>query len=273
MLLEFNQIYHMDCLEGMQYVPPASIDLVITDPPFAIDFKAKRSNYNRTASRVIEGYNEIPQSDYYDFTKAWMQQVYRLLKESGSMYVFSGWNNLKDVLMALDDVGFITVNHIIWKYQFGVVTKRRFVTSHYHCLYVCKDDRKRKFFPFSRFSQDARDEQGRSLHYRDKEDVWEIKREYWTGDTKTPTKLPAEIIKKILMYSSEEGDVVLDPFLGSGQVAVVSKMLNRRFLGFEIVKEYYDFARKRLENNVYRIKSEDVSPAVQPALKLFAQES
>ena len=65
------------------------------------------------------------------------------------------------------------------------------------------------------------------MHYKDKEDVWEIKREYWTGDEKTPTKLPAEIIKKILQYSSEEGDLVFDPFLGSGQTAVVSKLLKR----------------------------------------------
>ena len=72
-------------------------------------------------------------------------------------------------------------------------------------------------------------ENGRSLHYRDKEDVWDIKREYWTGDEKTPTKLPSEIIKKLLEYSSEKKDIVFDPFLGSGQTAVVSKSLNRRF--------------------------------------------
>jgi len=93
------------------------------------------------------------------------------------------------------------------------------------------------------------------LHYKDKEDVWEIKREYWTGDEKTPTKLPAEIIKKILQYSSEEGDLVFDPFLGSGQTAVVSKLLKRNYMGFEIVKEYFDFISKRLKSNSYRIKS------------------
>lgn len=158
--------------------------------------------------------------------------------------------------MALDENGFITINHIIWKYQFGVVTSKKFVTSHYHCLYVCKDNSKRKFFPYSRFNKNAKTTDGKSLHYNDKEDVWNIKREYWTGDKKTPTKLPAEIIKKILKYSSEEKDVILDPFLGSGQVAVVSKMLKRKYLGFEIVKEYYNFAKKRLEKNVYRLKKE-----------------
>ena len=251
-----NKIYNKDCIVGMKTIPNEKIDLVVTDPPFAINFKAKKSNYNRTASRVLSGYDEIKAEDYYDFTNAWMAEAYRILKKSGSMYVFSGWNNLKDILTALDDNNFTTINHIIWKYQFGVVTSKKFVTSHYHCLFVCKDDKKRKFFPYSRFEKNAKTSDGQSLHYRDKEDVWIIKREYWTGDDKTPTKLPAEIIKKILEYSSEKKDLVLDPFLGSGQVAVISKMLGRQYLGFETVKEYYNFANKRLQKNVYRLKKE-----------------
>ena len=253
--ISLNNIYNCDCIQGMNSVPKNKIDLVITDPPFAINFRAKKANYNRKQSRVLEGYNEISPENYYDFTLEWMSQVHRILKESGSMYLFSGWNNLKEILMAIDDVGFHIVNHIIWKYQFGVVTKNKYVTSHYHCLYVCKNDKKRKFFPFKRFSKDAKSEDGHSLHYKDKEDVWEIKREYWTGDKKTPTKLPAEIIEKILFYSSKKNDVVLDPFLGSGQVAMVSKMHGRQFCGFEIVKDYYKFAKKRLDKNIYRLKT------------------
>jgi site-specific DNA-methyltransferase (adenine-specific) len=240
----------------MKTIPDETIDLVVTDPPFAINFKAKKANYNRTASRVLSGYNEINVEDYYKFTNNWMRQVKRVLKKSGSMYVFSGWNNLKDILTALDVNGFTTINHIIWKYQFGVVTAKKFVTSHYHCLFVCKNDKMRKFFPYSRFEKNAKTSDGKSLHYRDKEDVWIIKREYWTGDDKTPTKLPAEIIKKILQYSSEKNDLILDPFLGSGQVAVISKMLGRKYLGFEIIKSYYNFAYERLEKNVYRLKKE-----------------
>jgi site-specific DNA-methyltransferase (adenine-specific) len=250
--LVFNQIYNLDCLVGLPQIDEQSIDLVITDPPFAIDFKAQRGNYHRKAERVLEGYHEISSENYYQFTLDWMREVYRVLKDSGSMYVFSGWNNLKAVLNALAEVGFITVNHIIWQYQFGVVTRRRYVTAHYHCLYVCKDDRKRRFYPYARFSKEERDPlTGKSRHYHDKEDVWFIPREYWTGYPKTPTKLPAELIKKILKYSSQEGDVVLDPFLGSGQVAVVSKMLGRQYIGFEINPTYFQFAQARLENNHY----------------------
>jgi len=257
----FDQIHHMDCIEGMKAIPGASVDLVITDPPFAIDFKAHRSNYNRTQSRVMTGYNEVRAEDYGDFTLRWMRQVSRVLKDSGSMFVFSGWNNLKDILIAIDDLGLVTVNHIIWKYQFGVVCRRKFVTSHYHCLFACKNDAKRKFFNSARFDKDGRAANGGSLRYRDLEDVWNIKREYWHGDKKTPTKLPRELIEKIILYTSEEGDVVLDPFLGSGQVAVVSRMLNRRYVGFEIVREYYDFAKERLDKGVYRIESDDAVAA------------
>jgi site-specific DNA-methyltransferase (adenine-specific) len=248
-----NRVYSGDSIAGMKRLPAGKVDLVVTDPPFAIDFKARRANYHRTASRVLEGYGEVPRAKYYDFTLAWMREAHRLLKPSGSMYVFSGWNNLKDILAALDAAGFTVVNHIIWKYQFGVVTRRRFVASHYHCLYACKDDKRRRFYPCARFRADDRDGNGRSLRYRDMEDVWTIKREYWHGDKKTPTKLPRELVDKILAYSSRKGDVVLDPFLGSGQVAVVSKERGRKYIGFEIVKEYAEFARQRLGRGRYRI--------------------
>lgn len=255
-----NRIYQMDCRQGMKRIPDGTVDLIVTDPPFAIDFKARRTNYNRTQERVLEGYNDIPAEHYYAFTCAWMQEAYRVLKETGSMYVFSGWNNLRDILNALEEVGFLTVNHLIWKYQFGVYTKRRFVTSHYHCLYVCKHESKRRFYPDSRFPTDARTPDGHSARYRDMEDVWVIPREYWNGDVKTPTKLPYALVEKILQYSSQPGDLVLDPFLGSGQVAVVAKHMGRRYLGFEVVPEYYRFALKRLEADAYRLRADEAPP-------------
>lgn len=238
-------------------LPDASVDLVITDPPFGIEFGAKRSNYNRKAGRVLEGYNEVKGSDYQQFTTNWLTQIRRVLKPSGSLYIFSGWNYLKDILIALDAQGFTLVNHLVWKYQFGLVTTRKYVTSHYHILFASLDERKRKFFPYARFDKDAAHPDGGSAHYKDKEDVWVVPREYWNGDVKTPTKLPAELIRKILAYSSEPGDLVLDPFLGSGQTAVVSKLEGRRYVGFEVVPEYFDFAQKRLESGQYRIKSEE----------------
>lgn len=248
-----NTVKHGDCIALMRKLPAECVDLIITDPPFAINFTAQRGNYNRDGSRVLNGYSEVKASDYGAFTHTWLEAATRVLKDSGSMYIFSGWNHLKEILIAIDECNLVTINHLIWKYQFGVTTKRKYVTSHYHCLFVCKNDAKRCFYPFTRFTQDERTVSGGSAHYKDKEDVWEIKREYWSGDKKTPTKLPAEIIKKILQYSSKEGDLVLDPFLGSGQVAVVSKMHNRDYIGYEIVQEYLEFARERLDSGQYRI--------------------
>lgn len=250
-----NLIRQGNCVELMAELPDRCVDLIITDPPFAIDFKAKRANYNRTDGRVLEGYNEIHKTDYQDFTIAWLSQAARTLKNSGSMYIFSGWNHLKEILIAIDFCNLTTVNHLIWKYQFGVTTRRKYVTSHYHCLYVCKDDSKRRFYPYARHRKEEKTSNGGSAHYRDKEDVWEIKREYWQGDKKTPTKLPAELIRKILAYSSKEGDVVMDPFLGSGQVAVVSKAEGRHYVGFEIVPDYYEFALERIKSGKYRISA------------------
>ena len=252
-----------DCIKLMSEMPGECVDLIITDPPFAIEFKATRHNYNRTQDRVLQGYNEIEANDYLTFTLEWLSAATRVLKDSGSMYIFSGWNCLKDLLIAIDQCNLTTVNHLIWKYQFGVVTKRKYVTSHYHCLYLCKNDKKRKFYPYHRFDKDAKSENGGSAHYKDKEDVWEIKREYWQGAVKTPTKLPAELIEKILDYSSLEGDVVLDPFLGSGQVAVVSKLKKRHYIGFEIVPEYYKFAQDRIESGKYLIQATEVESDLQ----------
>jgi site-specific DNA-methyltransferase (adenine-specific) len=225
-----DSIHLGDAIELLREVPDGSVDLVVTDPPFAIDFRPQRNNYNRTGSRVVEGYREIAAEDYPAFTKEWMGEACRVLRTTGSLYVFSGWNRLRDVLQALDETGFATINHLIWKYQFGVFTRKRYVTSHYHILFAAKDP-KRYFF-------------SKAEHYP--EDVWVINREYWTGKRKTPTKLPRALVKKILSFSSREGDLVLDPFLGSGTVAVAAKEMGRHYLGFEIVEEYYEMAMERL---------------------------
>lgn len=242
-----HKIIQGDSTKKMLTIPAAKADLFITDPPFGIKFKSTKANYNRNQERVIDGYVEVDEADYLDFSLTWMQQAFRILKDSGSMFVFSGYNNLKDILNALDATGFTTINHIIWKYQFGVRTTNKFVASHYHLLYVCKDPAKRKFYPWARFKQEDKNTDGSSKHYKDKEDVWNIKREYWTNKIKTPTKLPSEIIRKILDYSTVPNDFVIDPFVGSGQVAFVCKQMKRNCIGIETVKPYCKFAQDRLD--------------------------
>lgn len=234
-----NKIHNEDCIRGMRKIPANKIDLIVTDPPFAIKFKAKKANYNRKESLVMKGYNEIAENKYRHFSLTWLEQAFRILKDDGSIYVFTGYNQLEDVIASMKEVGFHILNHIVWQYQFGVYTSKRYVTSHYLVIFACKRYGNYNFYNKSRFTN-TKD------IYKDLQDVWFIKRPYWTGKLKTPNKLPEEIIEKILNYSSKKGDIVLDPFLGSGQVAVVAKKMKRKYSGFEIVKRYYEFAKKRL---------------------------
>lgn len=236
-----NKIYNDDCIKGMKKIPDKKIDLIITDPPFAINFKGKKANYNRNGALVLDGYNEIPAKEYFTFSIAWLNEAIRILKDTGSMFVFSSYNNIEDVQKPMKNLGLHIVNHIIWQYQFGVVTKRKFVTSHYACIFACKNDKKRRFYPNCRFKD-------RKERYADMESVWKIKREYWHGKIKTPNKLPFDLVEKLIMYTTKKGDLVFDPFLGSGQVCYVAKSLKRRYCGFEIVSNYWRFALERLKS-------------------------
>jgi site-specific DNA-methyltransferase (adenine-specific) len=121
---KIDNIYCGDTQNLIKEIPSSSIDLILTDPPFAIEFKAIKSNYNRKKERVIDGYNEIPKENYFNFMYEWLKEAYRILKVTGSLYVFSGWNNLKDVLNAIEEVNFFILNHLIWKFQFGYILKR-----------------------------------------------------------------------------------------------------------------------------------------------------
>jgi len=193
-----DTLYVGDALTLLPRIPEGAIDLIVTDPPFAIDFKAQRLNYNRKGINVLEGYQEVPGDKYREFTRTWIREASRVLSPAGSMYIFSGWNRLRDILDGIEDAGLITVNHLIWKYQFGVFTRKKYVTSHYHILFVVKDP---KHYTFNKID-----------HYP--EDVWVINREYWKGRKKTPTKLPSSLVKKILAYSSTPEDLGFDPCLG-----------------------------------------------------------
>lgn len=235
--METNTIYYEDCIENIsKRIPENSVDLIIADPPFGIKFDGKGAQYNRKSEFVVSGYSEISREDYQDFSKAWIKAIYPVLKKTGSAYIISGWTNLKDILIAIDDAGFITKNHLIWKYQFGVFTKRKFVTSHYHILFLVKDD---KNYFFNKID-----------HYP--EDVWEIKRDYKPGQKKNSTKLPDALIEKIILYSSQPGDFILDPFMGNGTTATVSIRLNRKYLGFEINPE----AKEIIDMNIQRALKE-----------------
>ncbi|MHA1248031.1 MAG: DNA-methyltransferase [Candidatus Thorarchaeota archaeon] len=212
-----DRVYYMDCIQGMSSLPTESIDLVIADPPFGIDFDGKSSMYNRDSGLVVSGYGEVTE-EYERFTLRWLTHVTRVLSPSGSAYVFSGWTNLEAILTAARVSGLHLLNHIIWHYPFGVFTRRKFVTSHYHILLLVRDPQKYMFNKIENYPQD----------------VWVLRRPYRPGRLKNGTKLPIELVQRCIDYSSRPGDVVLDPFMGNGTTAVAARGSWRHFIGFEI---------------------------------------
>jgi len=223
--------YYHDCIDGMKDLPAGSVDLVIADPPFGLDFSQKL--YNRDPAYVVEGHKVAPE-DYQGFSCAWMEQCVRLLRETGSMYVFSGHTHLREILTALETFGLNIQNQIIWKYQFGnAAVKYALVTSHYNMLFVTKARRGRYYFN----KPPAETVEERKARYADMEDVWVINREYLPKKMKNVNKLPVKLIRKIMRYSLPPDGVVLDPFLGNGtthQAAILEGA--KKSIGFEINK-------------------------------------
>jgi site-specific DNA-methyltransferase (adenine-specific) len=226
--------YNEDCiLAAPKYIKDNSIDLIITDPPYGIKGDKLHQHYNRNHDLVIKGYIEVPINEYSEFSKNWIEQAERILKPGGSIYIVSGYTNLNDILNALKMSSLTEINHIIWKYNFGVYTKNKYISSHYHILFYEKPGRKRTFNQYSRFGPNEKDENNGSLNYQDREDVWMIKKEYKPGRPKNINELPSALLKKMILYSSFEGDIVCDMFLGGFSTAIVAKGLKRLACGFE----------------------------------------
>jgi site-specific DNA-methyltransferase (adenine-specific) len=247
-ILPDGTFYRGDCITGAaRYIPDGSVDLVITDPPYGINGDTLHKHYNRNETFVVNGYVEIPMEEYGAFSLSWIREAERILKPGGSIYIVSGYTNLYHILAALRTTGLKEVNHIIWKYPFGVFTRRKFVSSHYHILFYEKPGGKRTFNLESRFGLTEQNGDGRSLNNTDREDVWQINREYKPGRVKNKNELPPELLTKMIQYSSNEGDLVCDLFLGGFSTAKTAIGLNRRAIGFEISKAMFDTRIKEIK--------------------------
>jgi len=190
--------------------------LIFADPPFGIGFNGNLQTYHRTPDAL--SYVEVPRKEYPNFIRELLDWSYNSLKSSGSMWLLSGWNNLSTVLNAVENAGFRLLNHCIWKYQFGVFTKKRFTTSHYHLLLLVKDPTNYTF--------------NKPEHYA--EDVWVIKRPYQHGAKTAGNELPDKLVERCIFTSSNIGDLVVDPVLGSGTAMRVCLNMDRRCIGIEV---------------------------------------
>lgn len=199
-------------------------DLIIADPPFGISFNKSSHEYGAEEYDLYED-NFTPET-YFEFSKRWIQICYDALIENGSLYIISGWTNLQYILNAIKESKFHMLNHTIWHFSWGVYTKRRFVTSHYHILLLVKDKKKYQFY--------------KQKHYDEDVFFWP---EYNRGNDPHrikghPCQLPIVLLEKLILTSSSPGDLVGDVFSGSGGTILAARLNNRDVVGFEIRKEY-----------------------------------
>ena len=130
------EIFCTDAATCLRSRPAESIQCIICDPPFGIGEDLFDKHYARTSSHVIEGYRTAPEGAkaYEEWCSSWIREIPRVLKKNGTLYIVCAWNHVTDVELAVRSTGLSVLNHIIWKYNFGVWTQTKFVSSHYHIL-------------------------------------------------------------------------------------------------------------------------------------------
>lgn len=262
------KLFNTDCRKALDHIDKNSVDLMICDPPFGINETAFDNHYKREASSIIPGYVEAPEDKTYEeWTFDWLEVAKDVMKDDASMYLVSGWSRLREVLNACERHGFNIVNHIIWKFNFGVWTTTKYISSHYHILYMGKSKKaKLKFNCDSRYGFQEKD--GKSSlqnidrqdvfaetfpfdyderSYFDRQTVWHINKEYHPGELKNENKLPNDLVQKMIQYSSNKDDTVCDFFMGNFTTAYVARDLGRHVIGFELNQKAFDYHKPKVE--------------------------
>lgn len=247
-----NQVIHQDTLKTLDFLPDNSVDLIIADPP-----------YNLTK---IFGSSVFKERDFVEYRKwldKWLKKLPRILKDNGSIYICSDWKT-SIVIPEIAGKYFILQNRISWEREKGRGAKDNWK----NCLEDIWFFTKSKDYTFNLDSvkilrpvvapyrdkegtpKDWNEEKGKRCRLTYPSNIWtDISIPFWSmpENTPHPTQKPEKLIAKLVLASSNEGDVVFDPFLGSGTTAVVAKKLGRNFIGIEQEKEYVAYSEYRLE--------------------------
>lgn len=243
------KIYNEDCITGMRtHFKEGEVDLIIADPPYGIAGDKLDKHYNREESNVIPGYIEVSSQDYEEFTFNWVAECQRILRPGGSFYIISGYTHLREVLNAIFETDLSLINHLIWKYNFGVYTTKKYVSSHYHILFLEKlPSSKRTFNTFANLDEIPGDDKDTKKSYNDRLSVLAINRENKPGEIKNKNSLPTKLVNKLIKYSSNEGDIVFDPFLGGFTIAFCAQKLGRIPAGFELNEHAFKYYNKDIQ--------------------------
>ena len=253
-------VHNCDCIEGMQQIDSNSIDLVFADPPFNIGYKYDKYN------------DSIATEEYLQWCTAWMQQVHRCLKATGTFWLAIGDDYAAELKIEAQKLGFVCRNWVIWYYTFGVNCKFKFTRSHTHLFYFIKDA---KNFTFN--AADIAIPSARQLVYGDKranpngrlpddtwvlrpqdletgfsseEDTWYFPRVAGTFKERAGfhgCQMPEQLLGRIIRGCSNIGETVMDPFAGSSTTMIVAKKLDRQLVGFELSEDYAKLGNQRIK--------------------------
>lgn len=252
-----HTVYNQDCISGMrEHVTDGSVDLIFTDPPYGINGDKLDAHYHRDESNIVPGYVEVPLETYDQFSKDWISECARCLRPGGSIYIVSGYTNLHHVLNALHATDLQEVNHIIAKYSFGVTTKKKWVSSHYHVLFWQKPNKGKQTRTFNTnvYYTDLKDS------YHDRLTVQDMPRAHNPKEIKNKNQLNEDFIEKFILYSSNRNDLVMDPFCGGFTTPRTALRYGRNFVGFEMNKNAYDAFLPTLDKVEEKNDPDPVSP-------------
>lgn len=237
-----NVILKGDCLKVLPTLPRESVDLVLADPPYNIGV-----DYGN-------GKKADRRDDYDVWCERWIGWCYRALKPTGSLWIISGQEHGAEIDIAIQRAGMTMRNRITWHETFGVYCHGKFGRCSRPIFYATKSP---KGFTFNREAVTV--PSARQEKYGDKRaapggkimgDVWTISRVCGTFKERVkgvPTQLPTELVQRIIGVSSNPGDIVLDPFAGSGTSLVVAKAMGRGAIGIELNPDYAEIASLRYE--------------------------
>ncbi|OIO75907.1 MAG: hypothetical protein AUJ85_01800 [Elusimicrobia bacterium CG1_02_37_114] len=261
--METNKVYLGDCIDIMRGLPKCSVDLVFADPPFNIGLKY--DNYNDNKS-----YEE-----YYKWSEKWIDETYRVLKQTGSIYIAIGDEFAAEIKAILKKIGFHFRNWIIWYYTFGQNQRKKFSRAHTHILYFTKDKENYIFndkeIRVLSVRQIIRDKRANPLG-KIPDDVWQFSRVCGTFKERIgnhPCQMPEGLLERIIKTSSNINDIVLDPFGGTGTTAAVAKKLKRKYITTEISERYFDVINKRLNGQIAEVKRNKEEKREVESLTLF----
>lgn len=248
--LEYNKerhtLYRGDCIKVFKKIPSNSVNCIITDPPYFLSNNGITCKSGKMAS-VNKGKwdKKTSQEYFYQFNKSWIEESYRVLKPGGTLWISGTYHNIYTVGGIIDEIeDFKILNNITWVKLAPPpnLSCRYFTHSTETLLWIRKGVKEKHYFNYKKM-KDANG--GKQM-----KDVWHIGRPLKSEKIfgKHPTQKPEKLIERLILSSTCEDDLILDPFCGSGTTGVVSLRYKRKFIGIEQENEYYKISKKRLKN-------------------------